>query len=131
MANQRLWDRVAQFPVSQTLMVVLAGTSTANPIPMSGVRAQKMTPNNDPEAFINAFERTAVMAGWPLAQWSTILIPCPIRPAQQATDTLPIQVLCYYKKVKAVVLHRPLTLIQKPTNAVSMRQNSARTIIPS
>lgn len=62
-----------------------------------------MIPNDDPGAFINAFKRTTVTAGWP-SQWSAILIPCLIGPAQQAVDTHPLQDLCDYKKVKIAVL---------------------------
>lgn len=43
----------------------------------SGIQAQKMTPNDDPEAYLNAFDRTAIAVGWPAQQWSARLIPCP------------------------------------------------------
>lgn len=65
-----------------------------------------MSKEDDPEAFINAFERMAVAAGWLEAQWSAILIPFLIGPAQLAMDTLPLQDLCDYKKVRAAVLQR-------------------------
>lgn len=63
-----------------------------------------MTPGNDPKAFINTFEWTAVTASWSSSQWSAIVIPCLIGPAQQAFDTLPLQDLTDYKKVKIAIL---------------------------
>lgn len=65
--------------------------------PKSGIQAQKMMKNGDPEVFINAFERTVVAPDE--AQWSAILIPCLIGPSQQVIDSLPLQDLCDYKKV--------------------------------
>lgn len=53
---------------------------------------------------MNAFAQTAVVAGYPPTQWSSILIPCPIGPAQQAVDTLPLQDLPNFQKVKKAVL---------------------------
>lgn len=85
-------------------LLALAGAIMASPKHTSVVRAQKMTPNDDPEAFINAFERITIAAGWPTMQWSAILILCFIRPTQQAMDTLPLQDLCDYKKVKTAIL---------------------------
>lgn len=46
------------------------------------VRVQKMTAADDPEEFLNAFECTAMVAGWPQDQWVLILIPCLIGSAQ-------------------------------------------------
>lgn len=63
-----------------------------------------MTKDDDPKAFINALERTAVAAGWPKAQWATVFIPCLIGLAQQSVDTLPLHDLGKYKKVRAAVL---------------------------
>lgn len=81
----------------------IGGASTSHHTPPR-VRAQKMMVADDPEAFINTFECTMVADGWPSSQWLTILIPCLIGPAQQAVDTLPLQDLPDYKKVKVYVL---------------------------
>lgn len=40
------------------------------PIPDFRVRAQKMTADDDPEAFLSIFKRIAHAAGWPALQWS-------------------------------------------------------------
>lgn len=42
--------------------------------------------------------------GWPECQWSAVLIPCLIGLAQQAMDTLPMQDLTDYKKVRVAIL---------------------------
>lgn len=63
-----------------------------------------MMKDDDPEAFINAFKRTTIGTECPSLQWSTILIPCLIGPSQQAVDTLPLQDLYDYKKVRSAVL---------------------------
>lgn len=57
-----------------------------------------MTKDDDPEAFLNAFERMATVARWPETQWAVMLIPCLIGPAEQAMDTLPTPDLGDYKK---------------------------------
>lgn len=86
-----MWDWVAQLITAQQQLGCW-------------VRAQKMMPKDDPEAFVNAFEQTAVAAEWPPSQWSAILIPCLIRPAQQVVDRLPLQDLPDFQKVKRVAL---------------------------
>lgn len=48
-----------------------------------------MTPADDPEVYLNNFQRMATAAGWAQTQWATILIPCLIGPTQPAVDTLP------------------------------------------
>lgn len=65
---------------------------------------QKMTPTDDPKAYLNAFECMATLAGWAQAQWAAVLIPCLIEPAQQAVDTLPATDLNDYPKVRAAIL---------------------------
>lgn len=63
-----------------------------------------MTPENDLEALMNAFVHSSVAAGLPPTQWSAVLISCLIGPAQQAMDTLPLQDLLDFQKVKRAVL---------------------------
>lgn len=55
-ANQQIWDQVAQLLMSQQPPPAPVTPATARPWLPSGVRAQKMTPEDDPEAFMNAFE---------------------------------------------------------------------------
>lgn len=68
------------------------------------VWVHKMTTTDDPEAFLNAFERTTTVAGWPQDQWASVLIPHLIGPAQQAIGTLFATDLTDYAKVKAAIL---------------------------
>lgn len=75
-----------------------------NPSPISSIRAQKMAKDDDAKAFINAFERTGVMATWPTLQWLAILILYLRGPAQQAMDILTLQGLCDYKKLQTAVI---------------------------
>lgn len=79
--NQQMWDRVAQLVAFQQQASAPMAPAMTGPQLLSGVRAQNMTPEDDPEAFINSFERTAVADRWPPAPWSAILIPCLIGPA--------------------------------------------------
>lgn len=46
--NQQMWDQVAQLLASQQLALAWAWVATANTHLPSGMRAQKMTPANDP-----------------------------------------------------------------------------------
>lgn len=63
-----------------------------------------MTLEDDHKAYLNTFEWTAMAAGWTETQWVSILIPCLIRPAQQAVGTLPACNLSNYRKLRAVIL---------------------------
>lgn len=63
-----------------------------------------MTPEDAPEVFMNTFEWTVVAAGWPSLQWSAVLTLCLIGPAQQAMDSLPLQDLPNFHKVKKAML---------------------------
>lgn len=65
----------------------------------------KMTPEDELEAYLHSFERMATMVGWPVNQWTTILIPHLIGPIQLAVDTLPIAEAQDYIKVKKMILN--------------------------
>lgn len=99
-----MWDRVVQLLASQNNTQPPAPPPVPTTPSNSGVRAQKVMPNNDPEGFLNTFEWMVMTAGWPTSQWSAILVPCLIGPDQQSVDTLLLQELCDYKKVKTAVL---------------------------
>lgn len=98
-ANQQIWERMAQYLPSAAAI----GTPPSPTLAPLGIRAQKMTPDDDPEAHLNAFERTAVAAGWRAQQWSTILIPCLIGPAQQAVNALPLSDQPEFQVRKAIL----------------------------
>lgn len=68
-------------------------------------KVKKMTNEDDPEAYLNAFERMATMAGWPQYQWTTLLIPNLTGPLQLAIDTLPVTEMRNYAKVKRMILN--------------------------
>lgn len=61
-----------------------------------------MLEDEDPEAFLNAFESLAQEA-WAESQWASILIPCLMRPTQQVMDTIPVKDVCDYVKVKEAI----------------------------
>lgn len=56
-----------------------------------------MTPDNDPEAFLNAFQRTAEMASWLESQWVAVPIPCLVGTAKQTMDILLASDIADYK----------------------------------
>lgn len=64
----------------------------------------KMTAEDDPEAYLNAFERMATMAGWPKAQWATMLAPYLSGPVQMAVDTLPVGEVLDYDNMRWMIL---------------------------
>ncbi|MGH0156765.1 UNVERIFIED_CONTAM: hypothetical protein FKN15_050331 [Acipenser sinensis] len=51
-------------------------------------RAQKMTAEDDPEAYLVAFERLATTALWPKEYWASQLGPCLIGEAQAAYQAM-------------------------------------------
>lgn len=105
MVNRELWDWVTQFFSSQAVKSGATDTTALSaPAPNLIIQAQKMTKDDDSEAFINTFEQNAIVADWPATSWVAILIPCLIGPSQQAVDILPLQDFRDYKKVRAAVL---------------------------
>lgn len=63
-----------------------------------------MTPADDPEAYLNIFERTMMAVGWAPDQWAAVLISYLIRPAQQVVHTLLPADLNVYAQVRAAIL---------------------------
>lgn len=68
------------------------------------VKVQKMITEDDPEAYLSSFERTAQAVNWPESQWVAVLIPCLVGPAQQAVHTLPDMKVTDYKRVRVAIL---------------------------
>ncbi|XP_067248473.1 uncharacterized protein [Chanodichthys erythropterus] len=56
----------------------------------------KMGPLDDPEVFLELFERSAEACKWPLDQWSMRLVPLLSGEAQVAAQQLPVQNLLVY-----------------------------------
>ncbi|XP_051553338.1 zinc finger protein with KRAB and SCAN domains 7-like [Myxocyprinus asiaticus] len=61
---------------------------------------------DDPEAFLDLFERTAEIWGWPLGQWAARLIPLLSGEAQLAAQQLPATILLAYGDLKRAILQR-------------------------
>lgn len=118
-----LWwvlQQQAQVDSQQRLLMALADqqvailqhlSRTPNPKPLGPggergppTRMNKMGPEDDPEAYLNIFERVATTAGWPAAQWAAILTPCLTGLAQEAVDTLTATQAAGYPTVRDAVL---------------------------
>ncbi len=63
-----------------------------NPVtaPSIHVRLMRMGPHDDPEAFVDLFEKTAEACGWARTQWPVRLIPLLTGEAQVAAQQLPV-----------------------------------------
>lgn len=68
------------------------------------VHLTKMGPEDDPEAFLKAFEQVASVAGWPQNKWTTLLAPYLMGVAQAAYCGLPNDEACNYRAVKPAIL---------------------------
>ncbi len=67
---------------------------------------QKMGPQDDTEAFLDLFEKTAEACGWPQMNWPVRLIPLLSGEAQLAAQQLPVQNLLVYDNLKRAILQR-------------------------
>ncbi len=85
---------------------VRAGGATPAPAPPTHMPLNKMGPQDDLEAFIDLFERTAEACGWPPANWPVRLIPLLSGEAQLAAQQLPVQNLLVYNDLKRAILQR-------------------------
>lgn len=83
-ANQQLWEQVNKALVPRRMG---GSASPLRCMVQPAVKVQKMTPADNPEAFLNSFEHTTTAAGWPEDQCAAILILCLVGLAQQAVDT--------------------------------------------
>ncbi|XP_018958985.2 neurotrophin receptor-interacting factor homolog [Cyprinus carpio] len=70
------------------------------------VPLMKMGPQDDPEAFVDLFERTAEACGWACTQWPVRLIPLLTGEAQVAAQQLPVANLLAYDDLKRAILQR-------------------------
>ncbi len=85
---------------------VRAGGSPTAPAPPTHMPVQKMGPQDDPEAFLDLFEKTAEACGWPQTDWPVRLIPLLTGEAQLAAQQLPVQNLLVYDDLKRAILQR-------------------------
>ncbi|XP_073790166.1 uncharacterized protein [Danio rerio] len=79
-----------------------APTSAAHP----PIALQKMVPEDDPEVFLDLFEKMAEACGWPRAEWPVRVIPLLSGEAQIAAQQLPAQNLLEYAHLKRAILQR-------------------------
>ncbi|XP_067312462.1 uncharacterized protein [Pseudorasbora parva] len=70
------------------------------------VPLHKMGPEDDPEAFIDLFQKAAEACGLPRAQWPVRLIPLLSGEAQAAAQQLPVANLLKYDDLKRAILQR-------------------------
>ncbi len=84
---------------------VRAGESPTAPAPPTHMPVQKMGPQDDPEAFLDLYEKTAAACGWPQMDWPVRLIPLLTGEAQLVAQQLPVQKLVY-DDLKRAILQR-------------------------
>ncbi len=70
------------------------------------VPLMKMGPHDDPEAFVDLFEKTTEACGWARSQWPVRLIPLLTGEAQVAAQQLPVANLLAYEDLKRAILQR-------------------------
>ncbi len=70
------------------------------------VPLMRMGPHDDPEAFVDLFEKTAEACGWVRTQWPVRLIPLLTGEAQVAAQQLPVANLLAYEDLKRAILQR-------------------------
>ncbi len=85
---------------------VRAGGTPPAPALSTHMPLQKMGPQDDPEAFLDLFEKTAEACGWPQVNWPVCLIPLLSGEAQLAAQQLPVQNLLVYDDLKRAILQR-------------------------
>ncbi|KAL7889796.1 hypothetical protein AOLI_G00020540 [Acnodon oligacanthus] len=105
--NQARFEALAQGQEAdrRLLRSLLSGPS----IPASTaatMSVSKMTPQDDPEAFVELFERAAGVWGWPIKDWAIRLLPLLTGEAQLAAQQLPAQSQLEYDELKRAVLQR-------------------------
>ncbi|XP_029769832.1 SCAN domain-containing protein 1-like [Terrapene carolina triunguis] len=102
---QQLGDRLQQLVTAVPHPVDLQPRDGAgSPRSAIPVRLTKMGPDDDPEAFLVTFEWVALVAGWPQAQWATLLAPYLTGTAQTAYRGLATEDARDYSWVKAAIL---------------------------
>ncbi len=81
------------------------GTPVAAPS-IAHIPLMKMGPHDDPEAFVDLFEKTAEACGWARSQWPVRLIPLLTGEAQVVAQQLPVENLLAYEDLKRAILQR-------------------------
>ncbi len=82
------------------------GPSARDPDGPTHLPLNKMGPQDDPEAFLELFEKSAEACGWPRDHWPVRLIPLLSGEVQMAAQQLPIQNLLVFTDLKRAILQR-------------------------
>ncbi len=85
---------------------VRAGGIPPAPALSTHMPVNKMGPQNDPEAFLDLFEKSAEACRWPQMNWPVRLIPLLTGEAQLAAQQLSVQNLLVYNDLKRAILQR-------------------------
>uniref|UniRef100_H3A7G6 SCAN box domain-containing protein n=1 Tax=Latimeria chalumnae TaxID=7897 RepID=H3A7G6_LATCH len=106
--NRVLLSQVAQSQAEiqelrQRLSQMRTAENPAWPIQASLV-LQKVTPEDNVEAYLLTFERSAKWEGWPKEQWAGIVAPFLVGDAQKAYFNLELEAAANYTLLKAEIL---------------------------
>ncbi|XP_048038258.1 uncharacterized protein LOC125263290 [Megalobrama amblycephala] len=82
------------------------GEPTEQPAVPVHLPLNKMGPLDDPEVFLELFERSAEACKWPRDQWSMRLVPLLSGEAQVAAQQLPVQNLLVYDDLRRAIVQR-------------------------
>ncbi|XP_056598991.1 uncharacterized protein LOC130417451 [Triplophysa dalaica] len=84
------------------------GQEQGSPLPTGSptIPLHKMGAQDEPEAFLELFERSAELSGWQQDAWAARLIPLLSGEAQMAAQQLPIENLLRYADLKKAILER-------------------------
>ncbi|KAK5866487.1 hypothetical protein PBY51_020675 [Eleginops maclovinus] len=77
-----------------------------NPARPPQIALQKMSADDDPEAYLDIFEGTAAACGWPEEEWAVRLLPLLAGAAQLAAHSLPASDRHEYKQLRRAILDR-------------------------
>ncbi|KAK5852368.1 hypothetical protein PBY51_023840 [Eleginops maclovinus] len=77
-----------------------------NPARPPQIALQKMSADDDPEAYLDIFEGTAAACGWPEEEWAVWLLPLLAGEAQLAAHGLPASDRHEYKQLRRAILDR-------------------------
>ncbi|XP_077063542.1 uncharacterized protein LOC143715650 [Siphateles boraxobius] len=80
--------------------------STPPPAECPHLAMTKMGSQDDPEVFLDLFEKAAEAGGWPKEHWPVRLIPLLSGEAQAAAQQLPVQNLLIFDDLKRAILQR-------------------------
>ncbi len=80
--------------------------AAAQQTPPTHLPLNKMGAQDDPEVFLDLFEKTAETGGWPREQWPVCLIPLLSGEAQVAAQQLPVQNLLVSDDLKRAIIQR-------------------------